>query len=143
MVDDSAEDVMLVERALEKAAVSDFFQWVRDGEEALRYLKGEGAYCDRRMFPFPTLLLLDLKMPVMNGFELLEWLKDHPDCSVIPTVVFSSSAEPEDVRKAYELGTNAYLVKPHGLQELTRKMQLLYEFWAGCERPPVPVAARC
>ena len=142
MVEDDASDVMLMRRALEKSTGGHFLFVVHDGEEAVAYLCGHGAFADRSLFPFPNIILTDLKMPRMSGFDFLVWLRQHPECSVIPTIVFTGSAEASDVDKAYHLGANSYMVKPSGLNELIELVQATYEFWRRCERPP-PRSPRC
>lgn len=143
MVDDTPEDIFFVERALKLSGVSDFFHAVSDGEEAIAYLRAEGKYVDRNAFPFPNALFLDLKMPGMNGFEVLRWLQEHPECKVIPTIAFSSSFLEEDIHEVYVLGGNAYLTKPTDLQELTELIQDSYKFWARCQTPQPPPGQRC
>jgi CheY-like chemotaxis protein len=88
-------------------------------------------------------LLLDLKMPGMGGFDVLEWLRDHPQCKVIPTIIFSSSSMDSDIHQAYVLGANAYMVKPSSSGELVDLMQLTYQFWSRCQTPAPPVGERC
>jgi CheY-like chemotaxis protein len=83
-----------------------------DGVEAIQYLAGENKFANRDAFPLPELVVLDLKMPRKSGFEVLGWVRNHPDFGKLPVIVFSSSEEPADVKKAYSLGANAYLVKP-------------------------------
>jgi CheY-like chemotaxis protein len=136
LVDDSPEDAFFISRALEKVGLGDCVRVVDDGEEAIRYLCGEGQYADRHKFPFPSVILSDLKMPRVSGFELLRWVRAHPECTVIPTILFSSSAIESDVREAYRLGANSYMVKPTSSQELEKLMRLAAEYWGRCERPP-------
>ena len=138
MVDDSAEDQAFVRYALEKSGVGKGFVAVNDGLEAIDYLKAEGPFADRQKYPLPNMVLCDIKMPRMDGFEFLGWVKRHAGCSVIPTIVFSSSGMPDDVKKAYELGANAYIVKPTNLNELVEIIKKTCEFWEVCQRPPMP-----
>jgi CheY-like chemotaxis protein len=135
LVDDSMDDAFFVRRALDKIGWGKRCMVVEDGEEAIKYLRGEGIYADRQTYPFPTVILSDLKMPRMNGFELLRWVRDHPDCSVIPTILFSSSAVESDVKEAYMLGANAYIVKPTSPEEFEELMRVTCQFWTKCERP--------
>ncbi len=107
VAEDNEDDVFILQRALKKAGLSNPVHVCADGQEVMNYLKGEGAFGDRAKFPFPRLLLLDLKMPRVNGIDVLRWLRDHPDCNVIPKVVLTSSREPRDVAAAYKLGANA------------------------------------
>jgi CheY-like chemotaxis protein len=123
--------------------VGTFFHGVADGEEAVAYLRGEGRFADRQGFPFPNVLLVDLKMPGMDGFGLLEWLQHHPECKVIPTIVFSSSSVEKDVHQSYVLGANAFLVKPTTAEDLVDLIQMTYKFWSRCQTPPPPPSERC
>jgi CheY-like chemotaxis protein len=116
--------------------MSESLHLVDNGEEAIQYLCGSGKYSERNNFPFPTVILSDLKMPRMNGFELLRWVRKHPECSVIPTILFSSSAVEADVKEAYRLGANSYLVKPARMEEFVDLLRLVCEYWTRCERPP-------
>jgi CheY-like chemotaxis protein len=143
MADDSEEDRFFVQRALEKSGVGKFFFGVGDGQEAIEYLCLEGRYTSREQFPFPNVMLVDLKMPKVNGFDVLKWLQTHPHCKVIPTIIYSSSAEDSDVHHAYALGANAYMVKPTSSEELVEQIQTLYKFWGNCQTPPPPPGQRC
>jgi CheY-like chemotaxis protein len=143
MADDSEEDRFFVHRALDATRVGSFFQGVRDGQEAIDYLQAKGNFSNRSEFPFPNILLVDLKMPGMNGFELLNWLREHPACKVIPTIIFSSSAMESDVHEAYVLGANAFIVKPTSSDELSHLIELMYHFWSHCQTPAPPRHERC
>jgi CheY-like chemotaxis protein len=143
MADDSPEDIFFVQRALTKSTLPAVLNSVPDGSEAIAYLKGDGQYADRQKFAFPNVLLCDLKMPVVSGFGVLEWLQEHPDCRVIPTIIFSSSSVESDVHRSYVLGANAYLEKPTSLEGLTEMIQNLYTFWHQCEIPLPPPGERC
>src|SRR4029453_1449227 len=98
-------------RAFKMTEVKNPLQIVTDGQEAILYLKGEGKYGDREQYPLPKLMVMDIKMPRKTGFEVLEWIKSsgRPLCR-IPTVIVSSSDNPDDINRAYELGANAYMV---------------------------------
>src|SRR5260221_1321895 len=91
LAEDDPDDVLLTQIAFEKARLANPLQVVRDGEEAIAYLNGEGHFADRHRFPFPILLLLDLKMPKLNGFQVLEWLRQHPRLKRLPVAVMTSS----------------------------------------------------
>jgi CheY-like chemotaxis protein len=143
MVDDSPEDIFLVKRALDQSGKSQFFQSVPGAEQAILYLKGEGGFANRQEFPFPNLLLVDIKMPGVGGFELFTWLKNHQECKVIPAIAFSSSSLESDVRRVYALGGNAFISKPQDLGTLTELICLTYSFWSRCEVPSPPPAERC
>src|SRR4030095_9287135 len=87
-------------------------RFVNDGQEALDYLQGKGQYADRSRFPLPTVIFLDIKMPRLNGFEVLKWLKEQETFKRIPVAMITSSQMQEDIDRVYELGASAYLVKP-------------------------------
>jgi CheY-like chemotaxis protein len=136
MADDDENDVFFMERAFEQAQVLNPLHRVKDGEEAVAYLKGVGNYADRVKFPLPHFLLLDLKMPRKNGFEVIQWVREQPGLKRLPIVVLTSSREDPDINRAYELGANTYLVKPvrpDGLVELVKTMSLYWFTFA--ERP--------
>jgi CheY-like chemotaxis protein len=130
VVEDEENDVMLLQMAFKKNHILNPIQWVKDGLEGIAYLNGEGPYADRARYPFPEVLILDLKMPRMGGLELLEWIRDHPDFRVIPTIIMSSSRLELDIKRAYELGANTYIVKPSSFDELTRFARSVHEYWA-------------
>lgn len=138
MVDDSEEDQLLVRVALEKTGIDHCFRAVENGGQAVKYLQGEGVFSDRDQYPEPGLMLVDLKMPPLDGFELLEWLQQHRKYAVIPTIVFSSSAFDHDVDLAYELGASAYIVKPATLPELVSIIHKMFGFWGMCRLPSPP-----
>ena len=138
LVDDSKDDAFFITKAMERIGIGECVRHVQDGEEAIRYLRGENEYQDRNTYPFPTVILSDLNMPRMSGFELLRWLREHPECSVIPVILFSNSAVESDVREAYRLGANSYMVKPSNLAGLESLMRVACEYWNLCERPPAP-----
>jgi|SRR6266516_706262 len=111
LVEDSPDDVFLTQRALEKAEVPNPVQVVSDGQEAIAYLKGEGPFSDRAKYPLPIVVLLDLNMPRMNGFEVLEWLRSQPTLKRLVVIILTASSRAVDVDRAYNLGANFYLVK--------------------------------
>jgi CheY-like chemotaxis protein len=136
LVDDNPHDVVLIRLAFRKVGIIDSIQLVKDGGEAIRYINGEGLYADRRLYPPPTLLLLDLKMPGANGFEVLKWIRSHEAFESLVIVVMSGSRDDGDIQRAYKLGANSYLVKPTKFEDLVRMMESLkdYQSWQG-KRP--------
>jgi CheY-like chemotaxis protein len=138
IAEDNEDEALLLDRALKLIGVSSNVVILGTGEEVISYLKGHGEFGDRKRFPTPGVLVTDLKMNGIDGFELLEWLRNNPEFRVIPTMVFSNSSMPEDIRRAYELGANAYLVKPTTLEQLERMMRMTYEFWSLCAKTPLP-----
>ncbi len=136
IAEDREDDVVLMRRAFEKANVVNPLHFVRDGEEAIAYLRGEPPYANRDEFPLPDLLLLDLKMPKIDGFEVLEWMRDQPGLKALRVVVLTSSEEMGDVNRAYSLGANSFLVKPvqfHDFVDLTRTIN---GHWLWMSRAP-------
>jgi len=137
LIDDEESDRVFAQQATKKAGAAHNIHGVHSGEEAV-YLRGVGPYADRQKFPLPNVILTDLKMPNMDGFAFLRWLRNHPKCSVIPTIVYSSSPLDRDVREAYRLGANAYIIKPSSINEMIEILRLMYAFWSRCECPPPP-----
>ncbi len=117
VAEDNGDDAFFLRRAVMKAGISALLRFVGDGEEVLAYLEGRGKYADRAAFPVPSLLLLDLKMPRMDGFDVLTWVRKDPLLRRLPIIVFSSSLDQRDVDRAHELGANGYCVKPCGADE--------------------------
>jgi len=136
IAEDDEDEALLLGHALKAIGVANPVLMVDNGEHVIAYLKGEGQFADRATFPLPAVLITDLKMPAVGGFELLEWLRHHPHFAIIPTLVFSNSAEPQDIQRAYALGANAYLVKPPGMEQLEAMMRTTFEFWTLCARIP-------
>ena len=135
VVEDEPNDAELLKMAFKRNTILNPIQQVNDGLDAIAYLNGEGIYTDRKRYPFPEVLILDLKMPRMNGLELLAWIRDHPDFKVIPTIIMSSSRQDLDIKKAYELGANTYLVKPSSFNELARMVRSAHDYWAMSVKP--------
>lgn len=138
IVEDDPNDIRILKKAFEREGINNPLQIVPDGHEAVEYLQGKARYSDRTKFPFPSVIFTDLKMPRMDGFEVLAWLRKHPECFVIPVIILSASKLDEDIRRAYQMGANAYLVKPNKISELQEMVKTAYNFWAWCEKPQVP-----
>lgn len=134
VAEDNPDDALLLRHALEKAGIRARLKIVSDGEELLLYLQGKGAYGNRSLYPLPTLIILDLKMPRRNGLEVLEWLNSNRDISVVPTIVLSASNIEKDVRAAYRLGANTYFVKPSTFDELVETMKAVDAYWRKAEK---------
>lgn len=135
LVEDDPNDVWLVKHAFQNASLPNPLRMVSDGQEAIDYLRGLGQYGDRSAFPFPRLVLLDLKMPRLNGFDVISWMRRHYPSKLTPIIVLSSSALPQDVNRSYELGANAYMVKPADFRALERLFRTIADFWNAGEAP--------
>lgn len=135
LVEDDPNDVLFLKRALTKNGIHNPVSVLSDGEEAIAYLSGLGKYSDRMAFPFPKVIMLDLKMPRRGGLEVLQWLQEHPQFRVIPTIVLTSSKINEDVLRAYGLGANSYMVKPSNFDELQQMVKTAHEYWSFCLKP--------
>lgn len=138
VAEDDPNDVLLLERAFKKNGIDLPIHVSPDGEDAMLYLQGKGPYADREKFPFPRVMITDLKMPKVGGMDLLRWLYNHPECNLIPKIVLSSSRHEQDVKQAYQLGLNCYLVKPSSFAELSSLVRQVYDFWLRAELPPLP-----
>ena len=138
VAEDDPNDVLLLQRAFKRNGIDLPVHVSPDGADAMAYLKGEGPYADRDRYPFPRAMITDLKMPRCSGFELLKWLDEHPECSVIPVIVLSASAEDRDVKKCFQLGANSYFRKPTSFEELCSLVKLNHEYWSRGVIPQLP-----
>jgi CheY-like chemotaxis protein len=125
IVDDNPDDVELLRLAFAKAKAPCALMSAHDGAEAIRYLSGEGKYADRNLYPMPLLVLLDLNMPRVNGFDVLAWIQQHPSSTFPMVITLSYSHLESDIRRAYDLGTNAYIAKPVDLDSSVSLVKLL------------------
>ena len=141
VAEDDPTDAFFLQRAFAKTGVEVGLKFVRDGQEAIDYLVGEPPYADRGSHPLPELLLLDIKMPRLNGFEVLHWLKTQPGLRRLLVIVFSSSAEADDINRAYDLGANSYLVKPHATEQLLELVNRVQKYWFEANQNPKYFAA--
>ena len=136
LAEDNPDDALLIQRAFQKAGPAYMVKVVPDGSDAIEYLSGRGEYSDREKFPLPFLLLLDLKMPRTDGFEVLQWVRSDRDLKRLLVVVLTSSDLQEDVDRAYELGANSYLVKPVVFDEMVHLLKRFEVYWAEINRTP-------
>ncbi len=135
-VEDDPNDVMLIGRAFRKANISGNVQVVNDGEQAVDYLSGNQGYSDRDAHPLPSLVLLDLKLPRKPGLEVLTWIRSREDLKRWPIVVLTSSKQPVDINRAYEIGANCYLVKPVNFEEMLEMVKTIDHFWLKLNQNP-------
>ncbi len=136
LVDDNKDDVLLIRRAFEKAKVLNPLHVVNSGEEAIEYLSGNAKYANRAEYPLPTLVLLDIKMPRVDGFDVLRWIRLQPELSTLRVVILTSSDEMRDVNTAYKLGANSFLIKPVDFERFVEISQALAGYWLWMDKAP-------
>lgn len=136
LVEDDENDVLLIRRAFRKANVANPLRVVRDGEQAIDYLIGCASRVEYQDSPKPVLVLLDLKLPRKSGAEVLEWLQGQDGLRRLPVVVFTSSRQPEDVNRVYDLGANSYLVKPLVPDDLLEMVKTIEAYWLILNQAP-------
>lgn len=129
IVEDTPQDLELTQRALRKANLTNHIQVARDGAEALEFIFCEGAYSGRKIDNVPKVILLDLKLPKVDGIEVLRRVKADPRTKGIPVVVLTSSKEQKDVVESYKLGVNSYIVKPVNFEGFVTAVQELGMYW--------------
>ena len=136
LVEDSPMDLEFTLSALEKAKVANHIQVARDGAEALEFIFCEGAHAGRRIEDAPKVILLDLKLPKVDGLEVLQRIKGDPRTKSIPVVVLTSSKEQRDIVESYKLGVNSYIVKPVNFERFAEAVQELGFYWLLLNQPP-------
>jgi two-component system response regulator len=129
LVEDNVDDAALTVRALKKNNLANNLIHLQDGEEALDFIFGEGKYEGRALDNSVKVILLDLKMPKVNGIEVLKRIKSDPKTKTIPVVILTSSAEDPDIKKCYELGANSYIVKPVEFDNFSKTVADLGFYW--------------
>ena len=137
VAEDNEDHVTLIKRAFVQACLVNPVHVVSDGVEAIAYLSGEGKYADRKTYPIPSLVLLDLKMPNKDGFEVLEWIRRQPDLRTMRVVVLTTSDRIFDVQRAYELGADSFLTKPLDLRDFILLGPAIKGFWVWTTDPHV------
>jgi CheY-like chemotaxis protein len=135
-VEDNANDFELLKRASRKCGTPFTLRHAEDGDQAIAYLNGAGAYADREEYPFPDLVLLDLRMPRLDGFEVLQWIRTNPETMTLPVVVLAGSSFRADIRRALELGANSYAAKPAKFEELQVLIDQIADVWLAREKAP-------
>jgi CheY-like chemotaxis protein len=136
LAEDEEDDVFFMKHAFTGAGIFNPLQVARDGKQAVNYLAGRGDYADRDRFPLPSLVLLDLKLPQLTGLEVLKWIRQQPELKSLIVIILSSSQQTSDISKAYELGANAYLVKPSNPIDLRRMVAGIKRFWLDSNHSP-------
>src|SRR5438105_7450294 len=129
LVEDSADDALLLTKAAEQTLGGVRVLGVSSGLAAMQYLQGQEIYADRNLYPFPEIVLLDLKMPEIDGFQVLRWIRQQPLMKRLPVIVLTGSTLQKDSEQAYDNGANSYLVKPSDFNQMVETMKSLGEFW--------------
>ena len=136
VVEDNEDHVFLLKHAFQKAGVTNPLQVASTGEEAIAYLEGTQPYSDWNKFPLPTLVLLDLKLPGLTGFDVLKWIRQHPSLKALRVAMLTSSDLDQEIKLAYELGANAFLTKPVDLDRLVQMVKMLRVHWLEFTQAP-------
>jgi CheY-like chemotaxis protein len=137
LVEDEENDIFLFKRVLAKEQITNPLHVAEDGQQAIDYLAGVGQFADRAQFPLPGLVLLDLKLPVKTGLQVLEWIREQPGLETLLVIILTSSSEQSDVDSAYRLGANSFLVKPNGHNELRDLVKVLRAYWLTLNKAPL------
>ena len=129
LVEDNEDDIFLMQRALKAAGITNPLFIVEDGQQALDYLAGNGEYADRSSYPIPAIVFLDLKLPEIRGHDVLAWIREQTRFENVVVVVLTSSSEPHDLKEAYRLGANSYVVKPPTAEQLLDMAKAFRWYW--------------
>jgi CheY-like chemotaxis protein len=136
VAEDREEDLFLIRRAFGHLGFATPVQYVRDGEQVIAYLSGEGRFSNRAEYPLPDVLLLDLKMPRKTGFDVLTWIQQQPSLSRLRTVVLTTSVDLHEITQAYRLGASSFLTKPLNFTEFKDTIQAIYNYWVVINKAP-------
>jgi len=139
LVEDNVHDAEMTIRALRKVNLANNLVHVKDGEEALEFIFAQGKFADRQPSDLPKVILLDIKMPKVDGIEVLKQLKSHESSKAIPVVIMTSSKEEQDIINSYQLGVNSYVVKPVDFEGFARAVSQLGMYWLLTNQPPLPI----
>ena len=135
LVEDEEDDIHFMKRALKSVGLLTDLQVAQDGATAIEYLAGRGVYADRARYPIPALVFLDLKLPRVMGLEVLRWIREQPDLDMMIVIVLTSSQLRSDIRTAYSLRANSYLVKPSNPLDLKGFVELVKRYWLDLNQP--------
>ncbi len=138
MVEDSPTFVSIVRDALARLDAGLSIETVSDGQAALNYLAGVPPYSDRTRFPKPDLILLDIDLPGINGFHVLEWVRTEPFLRLTPVVILAISSYSADIKQAYALGANSFITKPQTMDQLQRELKVALDYWLYKKAVPPP-----
>lgn len=133
VAEDDPTDAFFFQRAFKRAGIPVTLHFVRDGREAIDYLEGTSPFAERAANPMPQLLLLDLKMPRLDGFDVLAWIRKQQGMENLRVIIFSGSDDPRDRKRAQALGANSYLVKPHSIEEMNSLVARFKKQWCETE----------
>lgn len=129
LVDDSDDDAFLFERAVNRVGLGIQTHHVSNGQAAIDYLLSTGSFTDRQKYPLPNVIMLDLKMPVCDGFDFLAWKRGQASLACIPTIVMTSSSLEQDIRRSYELGAHSFTTKVNSTDTLCERISALRDWW--------------
>jgi CheY-like chemotaxis protein len=129
IVEDNPDDLYILQRAFRQAGTLNLLHHVENGQQAIDYLQGISPYDDRAIHPLPAVVLLDLKLPIRHGLAVLAWIKQQSYLNGVIVIILTSSSEDNDIAQAYDLGVNAFLVKPTGAEKLREIIEALDNFW--------------
>ncbi len=137
-VEDDSNDVFFLEHAFRNAGLTQALRVARDGQEAIDYLRGAGDFADRTRHPLPWLVLLDLKLPRKDGFEVLRWIREQPQLNLLTVIVLTSSPRQDEIDRCYSLGANSFVVKPSELRDRLEFARLIQAYWLRFHCRPSP-----
>jgi len=136
VVEDERNDVFFLEYAFQAAGINNPLQVVDDGQQAIDYLAGMGRFANRAQYPLPCLVVLDLKLPLKMGLDVLRWIRQQPALQTLLVIVLSSSRDAHDIDEAYRLGARSYLVKPLSMGERLEVAKAIKHYWLGLNEFP-------
>ena len=136
LAEDNDDELMLFKRAYNRAKINNPLQIVSTGEQVIAYLKGKGEFSDRKKYPLPVLLLLDLKLPGKDGFQVLRWVREQPAIKRLRVIVLTNSNELRAVTTAYELGANSFITKSPNANEFIEQLKDVKNYWLNASRAP-------
>jgi CheY-like chemotaxis protein len=136
LIEDNEDDSLLLKKAFNRGNLLNPLHIAKTGEEGIEYLKGTGPFSNRSEYPLPAVVLLDLRLPGIDGFEVLRWIRAQPHFSSLRVIVLTSSESIHDVNLAYRLGANSFLVKPMDLDHLCRMTEAMQGYWVWLDRAP-------